>query len=102
MALDFAPDHWAPFHRLVAVALAERMNRQHQAWPSLRDLCPADGPAQARCTGTCRMRRGGRIDQETTDSAQAVAVDNLCPTCGHGASGSSSAYPQCPGEGGHP
>ena len=44
VVLDHAPEHWSPSKRLVAVALAERINQQHrQAWPSLADLAKRTG-----------------------------------------------------------
>lgn len=53
--LDFAPDHWTPAVRIVALALADRVNQDHQCWPSIGDI--------ARRTGldTRRVQRQLRI-----------------------------------------
>ena len=41
--LDFAPDTWGPGTRLVALALADRVNQDGQAWPSLADIARRSG-----------------------------------------------------------
>jgi len=41
--LDFAPDHWHAGTRLVAIALADRVNGDWQAWPSVADLSRRTG-----------------------------------------------------------
>jgi hypothetical protein len=41
--LDFAPDTWGPGTRLVALALADRVNQDGQAWPSLTDIARRSG-----------------------------------------------------------
>lgn len=41
--LDFAPEHWGPATRLVALALADRVNQDGQAWPSLADIARRSG-----------------------------------------------------------
>lgn len=47
IVLDHAPHHWAPSTRLVAIALAERINPStRQAWPSLADLSKRTGIAE--------------------------------------------------------
>lgn len=42
--LDFAPDDWPPGTRLVAVAMADRVNRVTlRCWPSIADLAKRTG-----------------------------------------------------------
>lgn len=41
--LDFAPDHWTPAVRIVALALADRVNHEHQCWPSIADIARRTG-----------------------------------------------------------
>ena len=36
--LDFAPTHWIPATRMVALALADRVNAEGLCWPSLADI----------------------------------------------------------------
>lgn len=36
--LDFAPDHWNSGTRMVAIALADRVNSEWQCWPSIADI----------------------------------------------------------------
>jgi DNA-binding transcriptional ArsR family regulator len=43
MVLDFAPDHWNSGTRLVALALADRVNHDWEAWPSIQDLARRTG-----------------------------------------------------------
>lgn len=43
MVLDFAPEHWTSGTRLVALALADRVNQDWQAWPSLEDIARRTG-----------------------------------------------------------
>jgi predicted transcriptional regulator len=43
MVLDFAPQHWSSGTRLVAIALADRVNQDWQAWPSLNDIARRTG-----------------------------------------------------------
>jgi hypothetical protein len=43
MVLDFSPEHWSPGTRMVAVALADRVNQDKQAWPSIADLSRRTG-----------------------------------------------------------
>lgn len=44
MILDFSRDHWDPSTRLVALALADRVNGDSlECWPSLRDVCRRTG-----------------------------------------------------------
>ena len=38
MVLDFAPEHWIPATRMVALALADRVNQDGICWPSVADL----------------------------------------------------------------
>ena len=39
MVLDFAPPHWTTATRLVAIALADRVNGDtHECWPSIQDI----------------------------------------------------------------
>ena len=48
MVLDFAPQHWNPSKRLVALAVADRINNEQFTWCSYADI-------QAR-TGLSRRR----------------------------------------------
>ena len=41
--LDFAPPHWHAGTRMVALALADRVNGDWQAWPSIADLSRRTG-----------------------------------------------------------
>ena len=41
--LDFAPSHWTSGTRLVAIAIADRINNDWEAWPSIADLCKRTG-----------------------------------------------------------
>ena len=41
--LDFAPDHWTSGTRIVAIALADRVNQDGQCWPSVADLSRRTG-----------------------------------------------------------
>lgn len=41
--LDFAPDTWSTGTRMVALALADRVNQDGQAWPSLADIARRSG-----------------------------------------------------------
>lgn len=41
--LDFAPDHWTSGTRLVAIAIADRVNGDGQCWPSIADLSRRTG-----------------------------------------------------------
>jgi hypothetical protein len=43
IVLDFAPDHWHAGTRLVAIALADRVNHDWQCWPSVADLSRRTG-----------------------------------------------------------
>ncbi len=43
MVLDFAPEHWTSGMRLTALALADRVNQDWQAWPSLEDISKRTG-----------------------------------------------------------
>lgn len=44
MVLDFAPEHWNAGTRLVALALADRVNGDtHECWPSIADLSRRTG-----------------------------------------------------------
>jgi len=43
MVLDFAPEHWGSGVRLTALALADRVNQDWQAWPSLADISRRTG-----------------------------------------------------------
>ena len=43
LVLDFAPAHWSSGCRMVAMALADRVNQDWQAWPSLDDLARRSG-----------------------------------------------------------
>lgn len=39
MVLDFAPDHWTTTQRLVALAIADRVNGDTlECWPSISDI----------------------------------------------------------------
>lgn len=38
MVLDFAPSHWIPATRMVALALADRVNQDGQCWPTIADI----------------------------------------------------------------
>lgn len=51
LVLDFAPDEWSISTRLVAIALADRVNRETgEAWASIADLSRRTGigPRQVR------------------------------------------------------
>lgn len=41
--LDFAPDTWNSGTRMVAIALADRVNQDGQCWPSISDLSRRTG-----------------------------------------------------------
>jgi DNA-binding transcriptional ArsR family regulator len=41
--LDFAPDHWNSGTRMVAIALADRVNQDGQCWPSVADIARRTG-----------------------------------------------------------
>ena len=41
--LDFAPDNWNSGTRMVAIALADRVNQDGQCWPSVADLSRRTG-----------------------------------------------------------
>jgi len=41
--LDLAPAHWPPGTRMVALALADRVNQDWEAWPSLDDIATRSG-----------------------------------------------------------
>lgn len=41
--LDFAPDHWNSGTRIVAIALADRVNQDGQCWPSVADISRRTG-----------------------------------------------------------
>lgn len=43
LVLDFAPAHWSSGLRMVALALADRVNQDYEAWPSLEDLSRRSG-----------------------------------------------------------
>lgn len=43
LVLDFAPAHWNTGTRMVAIALADRVNQDWQAWPSLADISRRTG-----------------------------------------------------------
>jgi len=43
MVLDFAPIHWSSGTRMVAIALADRVNQDREAWPSIDDLSRRTG-----------------------------------------------------------
>lgn len=43
LVLDFAPDHWSSGTRMVALALADRVNQDWEAWPSLEDIARRTG-----------------------------------------------------------
>ena len=48
MVLDFAPDHWEPSRRLVAIALADHVNASNlECWPSLERLQKRTGLSRA-------------------------------------------------------
>ena len=41
--LDFAPDNWNSGTRMVAIALADRVNQDGQCWPSVADIARRTG-----------------------------------------------------------
>lgn len=41
--LDFAPDHWTSGTRIVAIALADRVNQDGHCWPSVADISRRTG-----------------------------------------------------------
>lgn len=41
--LDFAPAHWSSGTRMVAIALADRVNHEWLAWPGLGDIARRTG-----------------------------------------------------------
>jgi hypothetical protein len=41
--LDFAPEDWSPSMRIVAIALADRVNSDWEAWPSIADISRRTG-----------------------------------------------------------
>lgn len=43
LVLDFAPEHWNTGTRLVALAIADRVGSDWQAWPSIADLARRTG-----------------------------------------------------------
>ena len=61
MVLDFAPEHWTTGTRLVAIALADRVNGDGNCWPSLADV--------ARRTGMSERQVRRHIRQLEADGA---------------------------------
>lgn len=66
MVLDFAPSHWSSGTRMVAIALADRVNQEWLAWPSLEDL--------ARRTGLSTRQVRSHLRQLETEG---VIVQNV-------------------------
>lgn len=46
MVLDFAPQHWTTGTRLVALALADRVNSDGHCWPALADIARRCGMSE--------------------------------------------------------
>lgn len=62
--LDFAPDHWTPAVRIVALALADRVNHEHQCWPSIADVCRRTGLSERSVQMHLRqLEREGVVDR---------------------------------------
>jgi hypothetical protein len=81
LVLDFAPAHWSPSTRMVAVALGDYVNTDSSyAWPSVANLARAPACRPGRCSDACARSSataGSNANQITTGWGQ---------PCGYGAS----------------
>ena len=53
--LDFAPEEWSSGTRMVAIALADRVNSDRQAWPALSDLARRTGLSERQVRRNLRI-----------------------------------------------
>jgi hypothetical protein len=71
LVLDFAPPHWSPSTRMVAVALADYANTDNgHAWPSVANLADAQDVDQAGAALPA-PDRARRLDRTPTRYPQA-------------------------------
>jgi DNA-binding IclR family transcriptional regulator len=61
LVLDFAPAHWTSGTRLVALALADRVNQDWEAWPSLEDIARRSGLSTRQVRTHLRLLEQERI-----------------------------------------
>lgn len=75
--LDFAPHDWPPGLRIVAIALADRVNHEWEAWPSLADIADRSGmtPRQVR-THLRTLEEHGVIENTGQRTIGTRAVSN--------------------------
>ena len=78
LVLDFAPDDWQSGTRLVALALADRVNHDWQAWPSIGDLSRRTGLSERVCQRHLRhLEDAGVIARHGQRNIDGRAVSNL-------------------------
>ena len=70
LVLDFAPPHWSPSTRMVAVALADYANTDNgHAWPSVANLARRSGLSTRQVQRCLRqIERDGWIERATGDT----------------------------------
>ena len=70
LVLDFAPAHWSPSTRMVAVALGDYVNTDSSyAWPSVANLARRSGISTRQVQRCLRqIERDGWIERATGDT----------------------------------
>ncbi len=61
LVLDFAPDHWSPSTRMVAIALADRVGTDWTCWPSIADIAQRAGMSRRQAIRHLRILEGEGI-----------------------------------------